>query len=138
MRKTLGCSLSIAGTHELIWSGTLRRCTIVGEGMALMEEVHHCRGRLRGLIHTQAIPNVQFTYSFLKIKMLNSQLPLQHDGPKLIDILLSWVLSFSLFGTMPCLFMCYFDNHWSRPYLSFKYFLRNNSIQKVVLQFLNF
>ena len=39
-------SLNAIGLHNLIGSGTVRRRGFVGMGMALWEEVHHCRGKL--------------------------------------------------------------------------------------------
>ena len=33
-----------------IGSGTIRRCDLVGAGMALLEEAHHCDGGLLDLI----------------------------------------------------------------------------------------
>ena len=39
-------SLNVTGPHILIGSGTIRRCGFVDVGMALLEEVCHCRGGL--------------------------------------------------------------------------------------------
>lgn len=41
-------SLNVAGTHKLIERGTTRRCGFLGLGMAFLEDVGHCRGRLCG------------------------------------------------------------------------------------------
>lgn len=36
----------------------MRRCVLVGVGVAFLEEVYHCQGGLCGLIYAQATPNV--------------------------------------------------------------------------------
>ena len=35
-------SLNVVDSHNLIGSGTIRRCDFVGTGMTLLEEVCHC------------------------------------------------------------------------------------------------
>ena len=39
-------SLNVIGSHNLIGSGTIRRCGFVGVGMTLLEEMCHCGDRL--------------------------------------------------------------------------------------------
>ena len=42
-----GCgSLNVIGPHNLIRSGPIRRCGLIGVGMVLLEEVCHCGGGL--------------------------------------------------------------------------------------------
>lgn len=48
-------SLNVIGPHKLIGSDTIRRCHLVGVGMALLEDVCHCRGGLLGFIYAQAM-----------------------------------------------------------------------------------
>lgn len=53
------------GPHKLmclnVWSigsGTIRRCSLAGIGMALLEEVWHCGGGIWGHIYSQVMPSV--------------------------------------------------------------------------------
>ena len=65
-------SLSVIGPHNLIGSGTIRRCGFVGVGMALLEEVCDCEGGLWCfLCSEQPSELVDFLLS-TKCRILNS------------------------------------------------------------------
>jgi hypothetical protein len=53
-----------------IGSGTIRRYGLVEVGVALLEEVCHCGGRLRDHIYAQVLPNVELVpFCCLWVKM---------------------------------------------------------------------
>lgn len=39
-------SLNVIGPHNLREIGTIMTCDSIGVGIALLEDVHHCEGRL--------------------------------------------------------------------------------------------
>jgi hypothetical protein len=67
---------------EYAWSmgsGTIRKCGLAGIGVALLEKVCHCVGRLEGLLVLELCPVPKRpSTGCLQIKMQNSQLLLQH------------------------------------------------------------
>lgn len=63
--------LNVIGPHKPIGSGTIRRCSFVEAGVALLEEVRHYGGRLQSLTYArdtvQCLSLLPVTCSFTEV-----------------------------------------------------------------------